>query len=866
MRFIVVSCLFLVPSVALFVGLGPDLMLPGLPFGHANGGSGSANRSDQNKSSNPSSPPGPSTKQDLTMLANASCLKPTLSCAARGSCSEPVYATTKEFTCYCDSHCESFQDCCHDYLTSRCTITERGRNLTNTKNDFVMSCVDLGDSSYWMKNSCSKSWPNNNVSSLCIHPPSRLNSSTYMDFLPVLGSDNITYRNRHCAKCNYQNTFELWMLNSPLSFQPVGIGSTEDLIDFFVKLKGNEGVLNAVVPKLGMSHRYCRKIISNCSNVSNLQTVNHCTFGGVALMFAGNEEHFYLYKNKYCAFCNDYYKLDCKSMKGSELPVSDFFLTINFKHKSQSSGYSVNPACPSRIYDHHLKACLKQQDIVAPVDSLLDKYKIAVWFLWPYSNMPNISHFHNFLTDVEPSNISNGVLQKVQEGIQMIRFDVQLTSNQSFELLENTSKVETTSTGAYSISKFVKPFVSPFAVRLGSKTVTVIKTTSRQLGCIGLQVFKPSDYKNIGQYDEIYVHKTNRNYTRDQYFKDQSSNGLIRVCEKQLPNDCDGFYREYSRNEFEVRPGLLLHHQRTGVLYKFGQYTLNNNTVHICHIAVKDDDNVIREYLTLVGLGLSLVSLIIVLVTYLTFSELRTPPGKNIINLSIGLVLMDVIWLVSPQAVKIRQVCIAAAFGMQYFMLLAHVNMAKIGYDTLRMFTDPLAHQRTGSTRLKFFVLLWIIPLAFVLLSFILWHFKIFDVQYTEACWLSGQYVFAMVYIPLCLAMAFNIICLTRSICEMRKLERNGQLLRAQKQEKSSVFIYIKISTLLGLGWASIFIAVFLPVFSYVFVALTTLQGFYIFLAFVCKRNVLTLYRNLVCGKREEAPDPMRKRSVTNVL
>ena len=181
------------------------------------------------------------------------------------------------------------------------------------------------------------------------------------------------------------------------------------------------------------------------------------------------------------------------------------------------------------------------------------------------------------------------------------------------------------------------------------------------------------------------------------------------------------------------------------------------------------------------------------------------------------------------------------------------------------MFTVPLAHQRTGSARLKFFFLVWIVPLALVLLSFTLWHFNIFDVQYTKTCWLSGQHVFAVVYIPLCLAIVFNIICLTRSIVEMRKLEQNGQLLRAQKQEKSSVFIYVKISTILGLGWASIFIAVFLPVFSYVFIALTTLQGFYIFLAFVCKKNVVTLYRNILCGKRE-ASASIRTRSVNNVL
>jgi apolipoprotein N-acyltransferase len=83
----------------------------------------------------------------------------------------------------------------------------------------------------------------------------------------------------------------------------------------------------------------------------------------------------------------------------------------------------------------------------------------------------------------------------------------------------------------------------------------------------------------------------------------------------------------------------------------------------------------------------------------------------------------------------------------------------------------------------------------------------------------------------------------------MRKLEQNGQMLRAQKQEKSSVFIYIKISTLLGLGWTSTFIAVIFPVFSYVFVFLTSFQGVYIFLAFVCNKNVLKLYKSLYSGQ-----------------
>ena len=860
MDFSVVRCLFLICSYVVLAGVAKRESLPDIPGFLSNGdvtdpdecGSVSKRRVPRS----PRRPKGSTAGTNSNFFANLSCSKPSLSCVGRGSCSEQLHATSNDFTCYCDSLCEVVQDCCYDYASTCNSTAGAKENSTKIKDDFNMACVDLGRKSYWMKNNCSKSWPNNEVSSSCIHPPPRLNSSTYMDFLPVLGADNITYRNRHCAECNYQNSFELWILNMSLSFQPVGLQSIEDFIDLSVELKGDD-IVDVVVPKSGMPRRYCPKVISDCIL---MQMANDCTFGGIALVFNGGG----IYKNKYCAFCNDQNEPQCESKFKSRMKLPDFYLLINFKHKSQSRGFSVNPLCPDKVYDHHLKDCVDPQDIVLPVQSPLDKYKIAVWFLWPYSTCNNITHFQKHLTDVKPSDISNANFQLIEKGLHMIKFDVQLTLNQSFELLENSTHVEPDSAGAYSILKFVKPFVRRFDIRLGSKTVKVIKTSSRRLGCVGLRVFKPSEYTKFGVDGKIYVHETSRNYTKGEYFEDQLSDGLIRVCEKELPNDCEGFYFEYSRSEFELERNLSLYHPRTEVLYEFGQYTLENDTVYICHQVLGDDGNVVRQYLTLVGLCLSPVCLIVVLVTYLTFSQLRTAPGKNIINLTIALLLFDIICVVSPQAVQIRPACIATAFALQYFMLVAHVSMSKIAYDTLRMFADPIAHQRAGSTGSKIFVVLWISPLVFVCLSFLLWHFNILDVQYTKQCWLSGQHVFTIVYIPLCVAIAFNIICFARSIIEMRKLEQNGQMLRAQKQEKNSLFIYIKLSTILGLGWASIYIAVLWPEFSYVFVALTAFQGVYIFLAFVCKKNVLTLYRSLVCEKRKGAPASAR--TVTNVL
>ena len=787
--------------------------------------------------------------QNVT-LRNATSFNASLSCAHRPCLETFSFAVNSEKSgCYCDSSCQIFHDCCCDY-PSVCNKTTHIDGFPRN----AWSCVDMYGSTYWMRTNCSESWSNYKIASRCINAPLEIDSVTYQDFFPVIGADNFTYRNQHCATCNFQNRFEFWILNVSLDFQPVGITTTAELIDFLLQLYG-DSVHEFVIPDKRMPRRYCPKLVSSCplgyAREVFFQACNDS--GNVGLVFGGDA----FYKNKYCVLCHGKNSSKCATSENysKKIEITDFYLTINFKHKSRSTGFSQNFACRSKIYDHHLKACVNPSDIVLPVDAPLDRYKVAVWLKWPYSefSLPNMTHFRKVLTDVKPSNIFNGKLTKLNTNhMYMLQFDVDLTLNQSIELLKDDSTVEQDSATAYSIIKFLKPFTRPFLLLLRSKIVRVFKTTSRQLGCVGLEVYNATEYSKIGSGGKIYVHKTKRFYTRDQYFQDNSTYGMIKVCDKQLPSGCKGFYQEYKRNEFEVEANLSLYHTVQRVHYRFGEYALNNNTVYICHELPKDG-NVVREFLTLVGLFLSVFCLFVVLVTYLMFSQLRTAPGKNIMNLSVVLLLLDGVWLASPYAVSYPSLCKATATAMHYFMLLAHISMAKTAHDTLCMFTDPLSHQlKNAGRQLKMFMVLWTFPLVFVALCAVLGHFQILHVEYTKKCWISGQHVFIIVYTPVCLAVVYNIICFTRSILAMRKLQRNGQMLRAQKQEKSSVFIYIKISTLLGLGWTSTFIAVLFPVFSYVFVVLTTFQGVYIFLAFVCKKNVWMLYRNL-CGSTESS-------------
>ena len=66
-------------------------------------------------------------------------------------------------------------------------------------------------------------------------------------------------------------------------------------------------------------------------------------------------------------------------------------------------------------------------------------------------------------------------------------------------------------------------------------------------------------------------------------------------------------------------------------------------------------------------------------------------------------------------------------------------------------------------------------------------------------------------------------------------------------------WIYLKLSALMGFGWLFGFIYLLVgkstPVFSYLFVIFASLQGFYIALAFVVKKEIWQKYKELLRKK-----------------
>jgi len=92
------------------------------------------------------------------------------------------------------------------------------------------------------------------------------------------------------------------------------------------------------------------------------------------------------------------------------------------------------------------------------------------------------------------------------------------------------------------------------------------------------------------------------------------------------------------------------------------------------------------QLLTLIGCIVSIISLILLIFTYILFAELRNLPGKIIINLGLSLLLYQSVFF---SAVKNddQDVCLAIAVLLHFFVLSSFTWMNVMAYDVHRIFT-----------------------------------------------------------------------------------------------------------------------------------------------------------------------------------
>ncbi|KAJ7389183.1 hypothetical protein OS493_032987 [Desmophyllum pertusum] len=260
--------------------------------------------------------------------------------------------------------------------------------------------------------------------------------------------------------------------------------------------------------------------------------------------------------------------------------------------------------------------------------------------------------------------------------------------------------------------------------------------------------------------------------------------GDILVCRKALEFSCSGTFIHLKDNEYVILSNRSLYKNGSNMIYDF---MLIDGKAAIC-VSVSSDSvkaNVALAVISYVGIGLSIACLVLVLITYLLFKELRSLPGVNLMNLCLSLLIAHSLFMTAGGATHNRLVCTSVAVLLHYFYLSSFIWMSLIAFDTYRTFSRTChTRQRTGKLKTRFLALGWLPALLFVVICFSLDQSGLVAIGYggTDHCWInnvkSNTFVFV---IPVAFSILFNALffLLTVNSSGRSKSKRN----KWQKQQ-----------------------------------------------------------------------------------
>uniref|UniRef100_A0A147BFY7 Putative g-protein coupled receptor n=1 Tax=Ixodes ricinus TaxID=34613 RepID=A0A147BFY7_IXORI len=400
-------------------------------------------------------------------------------------------------------------------------------------------------------------------------------------------------------------------------------------------------------------------------------------------------------------------------------------------------------------------------------------------------------------------------------------------------------------------------------------------------------VTKPGNELSISQ---VYVNRTGRTYQPGDFaanvlFRVTSSqtaavtiNSVVVVCDRGtgLPESCPRLDFNLSQVKISKDDSVVL---SSGTLsihcqhYKF----LPHGKVRLCLDEILDAlgsrcqlfDGPLMALISLVLSVISMVALALVLLTYCLFSQLRNLPGWNVMLLTGTLFLMHLSFLLSQRQSVQGAACRAAAIVCHYCVVNSFFWMNVLAFDLYRTFTKGGA---VGARKVSRFLpgyLVYAFGVPFLIVGTCV-GLDYFDTRLSPyyglfgVCWivnrLSALTFFA---VPVAVLLLLNFVFYGMTVYAVHSSARDkwGPGLRCHNERNpAAATTYLRMATGMGLTWVFGFVAVFLRssdaarvAFTYLFIVCNTLQGLFIFYAFVCNRKVFHLYGALLRRRRARA-------------
>ena len=827
-------------------------------------------------------------------------------CGTSSQCTgkDRLFENTHYYNCYCDNACyETFQDCCPDFVK---TCGEQKK--TNTKNSqplwkcsavlYDRDCMMGGPPGIWMIANCSRNWPLDETRTRCENAPKKI-SFPVEDFLPVVGKNGFTYRNKHCAECNGETTFQMWDVGVRTPVIPPKEYNLDAKLRFVL---ANWGSIKYIGPRRDMPRRFCseKRYVDSCSNTSH-SAYQECLNGPVEPVTGWLRRYF---KNKACALCNGEtatFPWQPSSQKcGQSADISARFSIVYDKaydvHTRRKSIYDIQemPKICSEglVYDDILKHC--RQGVITNIeDTLSDVFLIILSFdsgaIEIPLPLPDITK-HLKLSLIKKFALTPNQLTGFQFYGQYLNmsfvatFHLTLSPYQEFILdNENNTSNLNISTESQKFLGLLK-FTTNFTMQSRGYRFPVMKLVSKQLACFQGRKLQSHEYEHDNISGNVIEKATGKVFSKNEYKILRNIGGNITICRRLVLSGChDGAFVTLYEYEYFVYKNLTIFYYQTNRTFNFGEYQIieddasnrtnlnifqnasfpRNSAIAIClpfrktfnttqkiKVVTKSDTGYPLRILTMICFSISILFLFILLVTYWMFNELRTLPGLNLMNLAVSMLLSRVIWLVGTAQFMNTKTCEVLGIIEHYLFLVTFMAMSVISYHSCIVFSRPFNTIPNNARPLlskftKYSSMAWISPAIFIAVCVTLDQTEAtFDI-YGTTCWLStGKAVLYLFILPAATIMLFNIVTFIKTALALC-YNNDSQIL--QRNRKQNLIACTKLATLVGFPWLFAFFGVIFPdteAFEYLFVVFACLQGFYMGVAFVCNKKTIQLYKN----------------------
>ncbi|XP_071945897.1 uncharacterized protein [Antedon mediterranea] len=788
--------------------------------------------------------------------------------------------------CGCDPACQYFEDCCYDY-GSTCPSSQF---VEAPYSNILLKCIP-GDrkftSGFYAIGLC------RDTSSVYVERCENPRENDILLTIIVSDQDDNIYRNVYCALCNGVSTTNVtaWEVtfycsgNTCLELKNIDEGFKKEF-----KLLGTNDTRRACNWK-AVGH--CKESYSNESVIYACEERNY-----TAIVYDDDGPR--VYKNQNCAICNDMNEYSCEDPSFSEGPelgltpltvVVDFSAQSSVRIDSESGSYVTEgvTCATGEVFDPFTSKCIALS--CSPGLSLQDSQCVdahAPFNLTDCTKSDKKIHQQTFCScSLQEQSVS---VDYHYQGVQNATCVDEFTDNLKILQVKYHHKILTQKMNKSVMSISMSANHCDLVYAIYNLVMTGINNTNTtQLNLVTFthncsttklpeNLFCPRE--NITDefldYDDNhtalfpnggYLLEVVHQFSNESYSCRSLSVSTCQFC-PQTSLLASAFIDQGN--------GTYVYNDSTGKVFQEDEIIFSNttDTVRVCSFQNQTGEKIVLKinqffkydgilsYISVIGTILSLLGLLLTIILRIIFAELRTLSGNILINISISLFGALLLTLIQGNFIRWETLCTVLAVFLLYLWLVCFLWMNTIAFELSRTFLVFRAAPRSKRSKKKsfmyYFIYSWGIPAVYIGVLMSLHHCDCtgLNVIYGDdsICWIRDEVALLYVFgIPLAVILLPNAILFVATICGIRESKQSTAVVSGdkskQKQLAEELFVYIRISTVMGLSLIFGFLASFFDhvILWYLFVILNSLQGVFIFIAFnitYSTKRILTSQRN----------------------